>query len=569
MIANIFKILNVNEKKYLVAISILMIFGAFFEMLGIGLVVPIVLVLIKGKEALLKIEFLSKYEYLINSFSDFQLLFSILFLTVFVYLIKYLFLIFLYLVQYNFSYKILNRIVYEMMENYLKKPSLYFASINSSKLINNLFNQANIFISQVVEPLLLIISEAIVFFGILFFLIYFQPFIVTTATFLLIAPTILVYLLVKNKTKLWGMQQQQYEEKVIKNLQETFQGVKEIKIFQKEKDFLSSFVKFFKKSTEARKNILISNNMPRIWLEFVSIILFSLFIMLYSNIKTADEIISILAIFTLAFFRILPSLNRIIQAIQSLRFGHASAFRIYQELSDYETNVNSGFKNANSFVSFESIQFKNVNFAYNTNTTILKNINIKIKKNDFIGIVGKTGSGKSTFVDILTGLLPHTSGDVLINEKISISEMNKNNWFSCIGYVPQVSNLLDSKIIDNITLEKDENKIDHDHLKFCIQVAEIDTYINLLPKKLYTEVGERAIQISGGQKQRIVVARALYKKPQILILDEATSGLDSDTEEKIINNLKKLGITIVMITHQKKLLLNCSKVLNLDNNQKE
>ena len=163
MIANIFKILNVNEKKYLVSISILMIFGAFFEMLGIGLVVPVVLVLIKGKEALLKIEFLSKYEYLISSFSDFQLLFSILFLTVFVYLIKYLFLIFLYLVQYNFSYKILNRIVYEMMENYLKKPSLYFVSINSSKLINNLFNQANIFISQVVEPLLLIISEAIVF----------------------------------------------------------------------------------------------------------------------------------------------------------------------------------------------------------------------------------------------------------------------------------------------------------------------------------------------------------------------------------------------------------------------
>lgn len=569
MLSKVLKILNSTEKKNLLIIAILMFLGAIFEMMGIGLIIPIVVLVIRGKDTLLQVNFLSEYKDFINLFSDFQLLGFTLLLTISIYLIKYLFLIILYWYQYNFSYKILNRIVNNILEKYLIKPYSYFFSVNSSFLINNLFNQVNIFISQVIEPLLLIVCELIIFFGVLAFLIYLEPNIVLTGLLLLILPTLAIYLFFKKKIKLWGLEQQQYDQKVIKNLQETFQGIKEIKIFQKEKSFLSIFKNNFLITTKARRNILISNNMPRIWLEFLSIILFSLFLIIYINIKTVDEIVAILAIFSLAFFRLLPSINRIIQAIQSLRFGSASADRVYKEINNLEISFNDTKINKNLDFKFNSIVFKNVHFSYNQNVPILKNISLTVSKNDFIGIIGKTGSGKSTFIDIFTGLLEISNGEIIINDNKKISEIGYKNWLNCIGYVPQVCNLLDLNVAQNIALEEKIVEIDYDYLQFCVKLSEIEDFINSMPQKLETQIGERAIQISGGQKQRIALARAIYKKPKILILDEATSALDEQTEIKIINNLKQLDLTVIMITHQKKLLNYCNKVFNFDDMKKQ
>lgn len=569
MLSKVLKILNSTEKKKLLIIAILMFLGAIFEMMGIGLIIPIVVLVIRGKDSLLQLNFLSEYKDFINLFSDFQLLGFTLLLTISIYLIKYLFLIILYWYQYNFSYKILNRIVNNILEKYLIKPYSYFFRVNSSFLINNLFNQVNIFISQVIEPLLLIVCELIIFFAVLAFLIYLEPNIVLTGLVLLILPTLVIYLFFKKKIKLWGLEQQQYDQKVIKNLQETFQGIKEIKIFQKEKSFLSIFKNNFLITTRARRNILISNNMPRIWLEFLSIILFSLFLIIYTNIKTVDEIVAILAIFSLAFFRLLPSINRIIQAIQSLRFGSASADRVYKEINNLEISFDDTKINKKLDFKFNSIVFDNVHFSYNQNVPILKNISLTVSKNDFIGIIGKTGSGKSTFIDIFTGLLEISNGKIIINGNKKISEIGYKNWLNCIGYVPQVCNLLDLNVAQNIALEEKIVEIDYDYLQFCVKLSEIEDFINSMPQKLQTQIGERAIQISGGQKQRIALARALYKKPKILILDEATSALDEQTEIKIINNLKQLDLTVIMITHQKKLLNYCNKVFNFDDINKQ
>jgi ABC-type multidrug transport system fused ATPase/permease subunit len=565
MLNKILSILTSAEKQKLVILIILMILGAIFEMIGIGLIIPIIVLVIRGKETLLELDFFSQHKYFINHYSDLELLIITLIFTVIIYLIKYVFLIITYSYQFNFSYKVLNRIVNDILEKYLKKPYAYFFDVNSSRLINNLFNQANIFVSQVIEPLLLITCELIIFFFILIFLLYFQPTIVLTGLFFLIAPTLIFFFFIKKKIKSWGVQQQTYDEKVIKNLQEIFQGIKEIKIFQKEKSFLSSFKKYFLICTKARKNILISNNMPRLWLEFLSIILFTLFLIIYIRIKTVDEIISILAIFSLSFFRVLPSLNRIIQAVQSLRFGSASASRVHNELALSDTVCGYLKIKQNLIFEFISISFKNVSFFYKNDNQILKNINLSINKNDFIGIIGKTGSGKSTFIDIFIGLIPITGGKIYINGDKEILEVGNKSWLNLIGYVPQSCNLLDQSILTNITLEEDVDKIDYDYLNYCIKISQIYDFIQTMPHKLETQIGERAIQISGGQKQRIALARALYKKPKILILDEATSALDEQTETNIINNIKKMDLTVLMVTHQKKLLNYCNKIFNFDN----
>lgn len=564
MLNKVFKILSTSEKNFLVIIILLMVLGAFFEMIGIGLIIPIIILVMRGKEFSLQLDFLVQYKNYINLFSDYQLLIFTLLFMVLIFLIKYLILIISYFCQYNFSYKILNRIASNIFGQYLNKPYSYFYNVNSSRLINNLFNQVNIFVSQIIEPLLIITCEFIVFFSVLIFLIYLQPNIVFNGIVLLILPTLIIYFFIKKKIKSWGFEQQEYDQKVIKNLQETFQGIKEIKIFQKEKNFLETFKNNFLTSTKARRNILISNNIPRIWLEFISIILFSLFLIFYVNIKTTDEVIAILAIFSLAFFRLLPSINRIIQAIQSLRFGSAASERVFEEVNSFNINYNETKINENLDFEFTSIDLKNICFSYNQDKPILKNISLKIFRKDFVGIIGKTGSGKSTFIDIFTGLIRISDEKIIINGNKKISEIGYKNWLSCIGYVPQVCNFLDLNVAQNIALEEKLVEIDYDYLQLCAKISEIFDFINLMPQKLETKIGERAIQLSGGQKQRIALARALYNKPKILILDEATSALDEETEIKIINNLKLLDLTVIVISHQKKLLNYCNKFLNLD-----
>ena len=564
MIKLILQILSAKEKKKLVLISILILIGMLFEMLSLGVVIPVIILLLKGKESFLQLDFFSQYKLYLTNISSNDLLLFCLLLIFIIFIIKYFFLVLLYFSQYNFAFEVTNRIASDIMNNYFKRPYVHFLKSNSSKMLNNIINQINIFISQGLEPLLLIFSEIFIFFGIVSFLIFLEPKVITVAILAISIPSFLILLIYKNKIKSWGIIQQLYNEKILKNLQESFHGIKEIKIFRKENLFLSTFINYIRISTRARKNMIITNNLPRIFLEANSIIFFIFFIFFFVDIKSSSEIISFLAVFTLALYRLLPSLNRIMQALQSLRYGYAATKVIKDEITQ-KTVSNKNFltKSVSSNFVFEQIEFSEVSFCYEKDNFIFKNLNFEIIKNDFIGIVGKTGSGKSTFIDIFVGLLPIVYGKIIINKNLILSDIQENEWLDKIGYVPQNCNFLDSDIENNITFQKEE-EIDYEHLQFCIKCAELDNFIFSLPQKLKTKIGERGVMISGGQKQRISLARSLYKKPKILILDESTSGLDFQTEEKIMQNLKKLDITIIIVTHRNKLLSYCNKILNFN-----
>ena len=314
-----------------------------------------------------------------------------------------------------------------------------------------------------------------------------------------------------------------------------------------------------------RKKMLILNQIPRVWLESLAILSISALIYFLSNQKGSEILISTIGLFAAAAFRLLPSLNRIMLAAQVLRYGYAATNRVHQELEILKSkNIIISDKFEELPEQFKSINFSNVNFGYNTNQKILNNINLKICKGDFIGVAGVTGSGKSTFVDILTGLIEPVSGQVLYNEKLDIIDFEKS-WQSKIGYAPQMYNLLDDTILNNITFNDKEIEKKLIILKESLKIAELEKFIETLPDKLNTKIGERGIKLSGGQKQRIIIARALYRNPEILILDEATNALDSDTEQKIIKNLlmKKKNISIIMITHRESSLLACNKIFRL------
>ena len=264
----------------------------------------------------------------------------------------------------------------------------------------------------------------------------------------------------------------------------------------------------------------------------------------------------------------LPSISKITQSVQSIKFNSAVVDLVYRELVDFKTIPNNKKKEEPLFDEFifNNINFENVSFSYSTRKKkILNNINIEIKKGDKIGVIGKTGSGKSTFLNLFTGLLEPEDGKIKVNQTEIKNSLS--SWQKLIGYVPQNVSIIDESVLFNISLEEDYNKIDLKKVDEVLKSVDLYDYIYSLPKKVHELAGEYGKNFSGGQCQRLGIARALYRNPEIIVLDESTNALDTETEEQIINyinNIKRDKI-IILVAHRKTALKNCDKIIKIEN----
>jgi ATP-binding cassette subfamily B protein len=219
-----------------------------------------------------------------------------------------------------------------------------------------------------------------------------------------------------------------------------------------------------------------------------------------------------------------------------------------------------------NFYFNKDIVFNNISFQYKDSKKILDNFNFIINKGESVAIIGSSGKGKSTLVDIMIGLLEPTQGSIYIDEQ-KIEKKNVNDWRSKISHVPQEYFIIDDTISNNIAFTLDKKNIDKNNLIKSAKIAELHDFIMSLPNQYETQVGEEGSLLSGGQRQRLAIARALYKNKDILILDEATSALDFELEERLINNISSYlpNITLIVITHRISKIKNIKKVINLDN----
>lgn len=560
----LYNLFSKNQKIFSIYIFLTMIFVTFFELLGLSLIIPIVTLILSP-------ESLNNYN-IFNKYVDFDLtnsqnlIYVISVLILFVYLIKNLSIILFTWMQTYYVFKTNLDISNNLFQGYLKSNYKFFLKTKSSLLIRNVINEVNI-LTQTIHSILILFSEFMIFFCICVLLLFLQPIATLIIIFIFGIISLSIHFLTKKKIFIWGLNRQDADNFRIKNIQETFKGVKEIKIYNNENFFIENFSYNSKKSFDMVKKINFVSSLPRQIFEYttVTIFIFFLFYLKKENFS-GEEIISLMALFAIAAFRLLPSFNKILSSYQRIIYNFPAIDLIDSEFNKIKTSIKKDFDQLqkNSITTqFNNLKIKNLYFEYDKDNKILENINLEINKNKIIGIIGESGSGKTTLVNLLTGLLEPVNGNIYLNEeKISY---NLRSWQNLIGYVSQNNFMLDDTIKKNITLES--KKIDEDKLSMIIKKLKLNYFIGKQKKGINSLIGEAGVNVSGGQMQRIAIARALYRNAQVLIFDEPTSALDSTLENQINQLLVKLKTkyTIIIISHKKGILKYCDKIFELKN----
>jgi len=562
---NTFKVLRPKDRTKLSILFFLILLNVFLEMLGIGLIFPILGFLISEK-------FLLEYSNYLNILSplfeinrnNLTIFFSIMLIVVF--LIKNLIGLYFAHYKYKFTYSLLNYFSKKMYSKYINKDILFFSETNSSIPIRNIENVSTF--TEGLNQFLFFLIDIIFLVSVLILLFYIS---IINTIFLLIAVsiTLLIFrMMTKKRMTDLGVERQSFLQKKIQNIVESMSAIKEIKIFFKESFFLKKFIRSVENYSYASRIFETYQATPRLMLEVLGVFCLASILIINTMLGyELDLVISTIAIFGISAFKLLPSLSRIIAATQFFYYYYPVMNTTVEELNKtHETDnieisdriIKKKFHIKFGFEKF--MEIKNLNFSFGSKK-ILKNINLTIKKNNIIGIVGKSGSGKSTLANLIVGILKPENGKIIFDQKYELQEALRLNE-NLFGYIPQSTFLLDDTIKNNVTFGQDEENFDSKLFWDCLKISRIDAFVNSLPDRENALVGEKGVKISGGQAQRLGIARAMYRSPDIMILDEATSSLDLETEKDFINSINEIKgkLTLIIITHRIASLDICDKI---------
>jgi len=558
----IYSFLTKRQKYFLYFLIFLMLVTTCFELIGISMIIPIFSAILNTDPQ--SNRYLYFFYEILGEENQKDFLIKVVIILIIVFIIKSIIIAGTMYLQFSFAWNLQQHFREILYAKFLQRNYDFFLKTSSSKIISQVISQVDQFTNLFVIPIMFIILEFLIIFFIVIFLIYFEAIGVLIFLSILIVAIFVYFIFGGKRLKNIGGEWKFHNESITKYIQQSLEGIKETILYDRKGFFLDK-IKFHSWGMARPMKIYLTfQQMPRVILELFSVLALSAFIMfiiIYSN-NFNDGILKI-GVFAAAAFKILPA-NRLIYSIQSLKYSKSI-------LKDFVNNIEKeNIIPLQDIVSDQDIKFKkeidikDLSFSYKSddkNREIFQNLNFKILKNDKIGIKGETGSGKSTFIDLISGLLKPTAGKILI-DNLEI-EKKIHSLHKIISYVPQFSYFMEDTIKNNITfLEKNPNI---KKLNKIIEDCELEKFINSLPNGVNTFIGERGVQISGGQKQRIAIARAIYRNPQILILDESVSALDEDTAYKIVNKIiKKLDITIIFISHNIKSLKFCNKIFKLE-----
>ena len=562
--------LNKKNRKFIFLLITILLLVSLVEIIGIGSV-PIFVSIMIDSQIIKNYVSPEIYSFLFEGLNHKSIIIrsSIFLFTIF--LVKNLALSLMNFLQGIIFKKIKYDLTTQMFLYYLSKNYEFFTQINPSVVIRILTQDISRSVSFITE-LVKFTKELILGFFI-FFIIFFVNSNIAISIFIILGMAGFLFVIaIKKYLAKKGKEIQMQLADQLKIISEAIDSIKDI-IIKNKINFITQ--NYNKKIDLVEFNHFITNfinSLPRLFLEIIAISAIIIITVFYTISETDISLmIPLLSFFAVSAIRLIPTFNILSTSSASMKYLYPSLFTVSEKMKELEklNKINLFYEaNKKHKIYFKNLIFENVSFCYSSRSSsqVIKKINFELNSGDKIGIYGESGSGKSTFVDILMGLLEPNEGSITINNSKNLNEVKKE-WHQLIGYVPQTINLADDTIANNIAFATNEESIDYIRIKECIDLVQLSKFIDNLPEGINTLVGNKGIQISGGERQRLGLARALYSKPEIIILDEATSSLDKKNEEKIVNdifsNLKK--VTIVTISHNLNTLKFCNKVFVMEN----
>ena len=567
IIKKLLRLLSSAERKRAYLLLVMMVFMAMLEMIGVASILPFMAVLTNPS--------LVDTNIILSKIFEVSQIFGVKTKDEFLFTLGIV--VFILLVI-SLSFKALTTYVQTkfvrmreysvgkfLLENYLDRPYVWFLSRNSAEIGKNILSEVGIIISSGLQPLMYLIAHSMTSIALIFLLFLVDPIITLTIVLIMGLAYGLIYKFSRSFLGRIGKERIKANENRFISVSEVFGAVKEVKFGRLEKSFIKRFSDSSKTFARHMVNSHILQNLPRFALEIITFGgLLLLVMILYSQTGTFNNIVPIISVYVFAGYKIMPALQTIYSSITLLRFVSPALDALDKDIKSSQISKKI---NQSTLQLKNQIALKNISFNYpNTLEKALKNINVIIPAFTTIGIVGSTGSGKTTLVDVMLGLLEIQQGTLEVDQKI-ISQNNMISWQQSIGYVSQHIYLIDDTVAANIAFGIEPKNIDQKAIEYAAKIANLHEFIvSDLPEQYQTILGERGARLSGGQRQRIGIARALYHKPQVLILDEATSALDNITEKKVtdsLNDLKK-KITIILIAHRLNTIKACDNIILLE-----
>ena len=574
LLQKINQIFDKKQKRQLVLLGFMIFIGGFLETLGVSTMIPVVTVLLTPEKVQ---EYIDKYEVLGNICTVFhitsvnQVAVSLLLFLMAVYVIKNLYLLFLVYRQNTFITQNRNNMISRVMAEFLNRPYEQYLGAD----IPTVFRITDSDIPQTFALMLAVLSLAseVVVSCLIFLVLLIQNVKMTLfVMFVFGVLTLVIVKVLKPRLNRIGAKNQEIQSRIAKwRIQATY-GLKDVKVLNREEFFVRNYYETGKVGANVARNYAVLNNTPRLLIETIFIVSMLGYITIYINGGgDVSEMMTTIATFGVAAIRVLPSVNRINTYITEIAYATPSLNFVYENLQQgMKTDAMLAERKANSqkekLKLDDKIELNHISFHYpDSDKNIFTDAHMVVPRGKSVGIMGSSGAGKSTIVDILLGLLHVQEGQITC-DGVDIFK-NYESWLAQIGYIPQSIYLIDESIRENIAFGIDADKIDEKRIWEVLEEAQLKEFIEELPEGLDTTIGDRGIRLSGGQRQRIGIARALYHDPEILVFDEATSALDNETEAAVMEAVNSFHgkKTMVIIAHRLNTIEKCDIIYKVEN----